>query len=69
MISETHFSVLEKANQRLARNWRTLKDARAEGNAQRIKRAELNYLQALQRVFNAAETAVAPKSMKPKSSS
>ena len=66
MIEKQHWKMLEKANRMLALDWQTLKDARSKGNVLRIQRAELNYFQALQSVFNAAENAVAQRGLKPK---
>ena len=61
MISDTHFSQLERANQRLMQNWNILAKMRANGElgeTSRLIKAEMDYLQSLQLVINAAESAI-----------
>lgn len=61
MISDSHFSQLEQANQKLTQNWNVLAKMRANGGLGEINRlikAEMEYLQSLQLVINAAESAI-----------
>ena len=61
MISDSHFSQLEQANQRLTQNWNVLAKMRANGGLGEIDlliKAEMEYLQSLQLVINAAESAI-----------
>lgn len=67
MISDTHFSELEQANKRLAQNWNILTKIRANGGlveTNLLIKAEMDYLQALQLVINAAESAVLEKKIR-----
>ena len=59
MIGEIHLKRLEKANREMAVCWERLCKARAGRNPQEIQFAEMAYLQALQRVYDAAVGAVA----------
>ena len=61
MISDSHFTQLDQANQRLTQNWNILAKMRANGGLGEINRlikAEMEYLQSLQLVINAAENAI-----------
>lgn len=61
MISDSHFSQLAKANQRLTKNWNVLTKMRANGGlgeTSRLIKAEMEYLQSLQLVINAVESAI-----------
>lgn len=61
MISDSHFSQLEQANKRLIQNWNVLAKMRANsglGEKNRLIKAEMEYLQSLQLVINAAESAI-----------
>ena len=59
MIGEIHLKRLEKANREMVVCWEILCKARAGRNPQQIQSAEMAYLQALQRVYDAAVGAVA----------
>ena len=59
MISEVHWTILEEANRSLALRLEKLRKARANGDLHGIKMAEMNYFQALQRLYASVEDAVA----------
>ena len=59
MIAEGHWKILQKTNRMLTLNWKTLAEARIEGDQKRIKMAEMNYFQALRSVLSATQNAVA----------
>ena len=59
MIREGYWKHLDSANRELAFRLETLRKVRAGGDMQEIKRAEMAYFQALQRVYEAAVDAVA----------
>ena len=59
MISETYWTILENANRELAQRFEKTKKARASGDTHGIQQAEMNYFQALQRLFDAVQNAVA----------
>lgn len=69
MISDSHFIQLDQANQRLTQNWNVLVKMRANGGLgemSRLIKAEMEYLQSLQLVINAAESAILEsKSLQP----
>ena len=61
VISDSHYSQLEKANQRLTKNWNVLTKMRANGGigeTSRLIKAEMEYFQSLQLVINAVESAI-----------
>lgn len=58
MISETYWTILENANRELAQRFEQLRKARASGNQKRIQNAEMDYFQALQRLFDDVQNAV-----------
>ena len=58
MITETHWQHLERANREMALRLEILQKVRARGDTHEIKRAEMAYLQALQRVYDTAINAV-----------
>ena len=58
MITETHWQHLERANREMALRLEILQKVRARGDIHEIKRAEMAYLQALQRVYDTAIAAV-----------
>ena len=61
MISDSHYIQLEQANQRLTQNWNVLTKMRSNGGlgeTERLIKAEMEYLQSLQLVINAAESAI-----------
>ena len=62
MISETYWTVLENANRELAQRFDQLRKARASGNQKRIQNAEMDYFQALQRLFDDVQNAVSEQS-------
>ena len=59
MISELHFKILEHANRELAHRFEKLRKARATRDTHGIKRAEMEYYQALQHLYTAVQDAVA----------
>ena len=59
MISELHFKILENANRELARRFEKLRKARASGDTDGIKYAEMEYFQSLQHLYAAVQDAVA----------
>ena len=59
MIREGHWENLEKMNRELALRLERVRKVRAQGDLEEIKRAEMAYLQALQCVYDAAQTAAA----------
>ena len=52
MISETDWTILENANRELALRFEKLKKARAADNLQGIAQAQMEYLQALQILYD-----------------
>lgn len=58
MISELHFKMLENANRELSRRFEKLRKARASGDKDGIKRAEMEYFQSLQHLYAAVQDAV-----------
>ena len=58
MITEMHWKVLQKTNRMLTLNWKTLVEARIEGDQKRIKLAEMSYFQSLRSVLSATHNAV-----------
>ena len=58
MITETHWQHLERTNREMALRLEILQKVRARGDIHEIKRAEIAYLQALQRVYDTAIEAV-----------
>ncbi len=58
MITEGHWRILQKTNRMLTLNWKTLVEARIEGDQKRIKLAEMNYFQSLRSVLSATQNAV-----------
>ena len=58
MITEGHWKILQKTNRMLTLNWKTLVEARIEGDQKRIKLAEISYFQSLRRVLSATQNAV-----------
>ena len=59
MISDLHFKNLDTANRELSRRFEKLKKARASRDAPGIQNAEMDYFQALQRLYTSVEDAVA----------
>ena len=59
MISETYWTILENANRELALCFEKTKKARANGDPRGIQQAEMDYFQALQRLFDDVQNAVA----------
>ena len=59
MISETYWTILEHANRELRQRFEKLQKARASGNKQSIQNAEMDYFQALQRLNDDVQNAVA----------
>ena len=59
MISETYWTILENANRELASCFEKTKKARANGDKRGIQQAEMDYFQALQRLFDDVQDAVA----------
>ena len=59
MISNVHFKILDAANRELARRFEKIKKARASRDMPGVKRAEMEYYQALQHLYTAVEDAVA----------
>ena len=59
MISNADWRILEQTNRMLALSWETLRRARASGDTQAIKMAEMSYFQALQGVIVSTQNAVA----------
>ena len=59
MISETYWTILQHANRELASCFEKTKKARASGDKHSIQQAEMNYFQALQRLFDDVQNAVA----------
>ena len=58
MISETYWTILENANRQLALRFEKLKKARAAGDPQGIAQARMEYLQALQILYNDVQNAI-----------
>ena len=59
MISKTYWTILEHANRELASSFEKMKKARASGDTRSIQQAEMNYFQALQRLLDEVQDAVA----------
>lgn len=59
MISETYWTILEHANRELASCFERTKKARATGDPHGIQQAEMDYFQALQRLLDDVQDAVA----------
>ena len=59
MISKTYWTILEHANRELAQRFERLRKVRASGDAHGIQQAEMNYFQALQRLIDDVQDAVA----------
>ena len=59
MISNLHFKILDTANRELALRFEKLQKARASRDMSGIKRAEMEYYQALQHLYTAVQDAVA----------
>ena len=59
MISNADWRILEQTNRVLALSWAALRRARASGDTQAIKMAEMSYFQALQGVIVSTQNAVA----------
>lgn len=59
MISETYWTILQHANRELAACFEKTKKARATGDKRGIQQAEMDYFQALQRLFDDVQNAVA----------
>ncbi|RKU21064.1 hypothetical protein C6499_22875 [Candidatus Poribacteria bacterium] len=59
MISKTYWTILEHANRELAQRFEKAKKARASGDARGIQQAEMDYFQALQRLIDDVQNAVA----------
>lgn len=59
MISNADWRILEQTNQMLALSWEALRRARASRDTNAIKRAEMQYFQALQGVIVSTQNAVA----------
>lgn len=58
VITDVHWQRLVDANREMLLRLETLQKVRAQGDTQEIKRVEMAYLQALQRVYDAAVDAV-----------
>lgn len=58
MISELHFKNLENANREVAMRFEKLRNAHASRDTQRIRHAEIEYFQAVQRLNAAIEDAL-----------
>ena len=58
IISEVHWTILDKANRQLALRFEKLQKARASRDPHGIQRAEMDYFQALQYLYASVETAV-----------
>ena len=58
MVSDLHFKILDTANRELARRFEKLRKARASRDTLGIKRAEMDYYQALQHLYTAVQDAV-----------
>ena len=59
MISQTYWKIVENANRELAQRFEKLQKARASGNKKSIQNAEMDYFQALQRLNDDVQNAVA----------
>ena len=59
MISASHWRNLETIHESLFKAWQRLKRVRADGDVVEIRNAEMHYFQVLQRVYEAAQGAVA----------
>ena len=59
IISGIYWKILSDANHELLARFEKLQKARARGDAQGIKNAEMDYFQALQRLYAAVQDAVA----------
>ena len=59
MISETYWTILEHANRELMQRFERLRKARASGDKKSIQNAEMDYFQALQRLNDDVQNAVA----------
>ena len=59
MISKTHWTILDKANRELALYFEKAKKARANRDPNGIQQAEMDYFQALQRLYDDVQSAVA----------
>ena len=58
MISETDWTILESANRELALRFEKLKKARATGDPEGIAQAQMEYLQALQILYDDVQNAL-----------
>lgn len=58
MISETYWTILQNANRELMQRFERLRKARASGDKKSIQNAEMDYFQALQRLFDDVQDAV-----------
>ena len=59
MISKTYWKTLENANRELMQRFERLRKARASGDQKSIQNAEMDYFQALQRLNDDVQNAVA----------
>ena len=59
MISQTYWKIVENANRELTQRFEKLQKARASGNKKSIQNAEMDYFQALQRLNDDVQNAVA----------
>ena len=59
MISKTYWKTLENANRELLQRFERLRNARASGDKKSIQNAEMDYFQALQRLIDDVQNAVA----------
>ena len=59
MISDVYWTILENANRELAQRFEKLQKARASGDKKSIQNAEMDYFQALQRLNDDVQNAVA----------
>ena len=59
MISQIYWNTLENANRELIQRFERLRKARASGDKKSIQNAEMDYFQALQRLNDDVQNAVA----------
>ena len=59
MISEPYWKILEESNRQLALRFEKLKKARANRDPHGIRQAEMAYFQALQRLNDNVQSAIA----------
>ena len=59
MISKTYWTILEESNRQLALRFEKLKKARANRDRHGIRQAEMAYFQALQRLNDNVQSAIA----------